>query len=338
IIARAERALDKPRRERLATFCNIPKDAAISAPDAKSVYEVPIIFEDQQFAEKILERFKLKPKKGNLGAWQKFLDRAKSATEPLKIAVVGKYFGTGDFTLADSYLSVIEALKHASWAKGMKPELTWIDSEQYETNPKKLEELSGFDGVIVPGGFGTRGIEGIILAIQYAREHRLPYLGLCYGMQLACIEFARNVAGLPGAHTTEVKKRANHPVIHIMPEQEKKLLKFEYGGTMRLGAFPAKLKKGSVVAEAYGSTTASERHRHRYEFNNDYRASLESAGLVISGTSPDGKLVEMVELPKNEHPHFVGTQAHPEFKSRPLNPHPLFLAFTQAAKRRAKKR
>lgn len=334
IIARAERALDKPRRERLATFCNIPKDAAISAPDAKSVYEVPIIFEDQQFAEKILERFKLKPKKGNLGAWQKFLDRAKGATEPLKIAVVGKYFGTGDFTLADSYLSVIEALKHASWAKGMKPELTWIDSEQYETNPKKLEELGAFDGVIVPGGFGTRGIEGIILAIQYAREHKLPYLGLCYGMQLAAIEFARNVAGLPGAHTTEVKKRANHPIIHIMPEQEKKLLKFEYGGTMRLGAFPAKLKKGSVVAEAYGSTSVSERHRHRYEFNNDYRASLESAGLVISGTSPDGKLVEMVELPKSAHPYFVGTQAHPEFKSRPLDPHPLFLAFVKAAKNR----
>ena len=338
IVARAERALDRPRRERLAVFCNIPKDAVISAPDAKSVYDVPINFEDQQFAEKILERFKLKPKKGNLNTWQKFLDRAKSATEPLKIAVVGKYFGTGDFTLADSYISVIEAIKHASWSKGMKPELTWIDSEQYETTPGKVEELNAFDGVIVPGGFGIRGIEGIILAIQYAREHNIPYLGLCYGMQLAAIEFARNVAGLVGAHTTEVKKRANHPIIHIMPEQEKKLLKFEYGGTMRLGAFPAKLKKGTVVAEAYGTTTVSERHRHRYEFNNDYRASLESAGLVISGTSPDGKLVEIIELPKTVHPYFVGTQAHPEFKSRPLSPHPLFLGFAQAAKQRAKKR
>src|SRR5690606_36639178 len=205
-------------------------------------------------------------------------------------------------------------------ARGVQPVMTWVDSEQYEAHPERVSELSKYDGVIVPGGFGSRGIEGIIRAIQYVREQKIPYFGLCYGMQLASVEFARNVAGLAGAHTIEVKKRPAHPIIHIMPEQEKKLLKLEYGGTMRLGAFPAKLKRGSVVAESYGQGSVSERHRHRYEFNNEYREILEDAGLVIAGTSPDGKLVEIVELPKTVHPFFVGTQFHPEFTSRPLAP------------------
>ncbi|MBI4032515.1 CTP synthase [Candidatus Berkelbacteria bacterium] len=338
IIARAERPLDKPRRERLAVFCNIPRDAAISAPDAKSVYHVPLMFEEQRFAEKILAGFRLKQRKADLKAWRTFVAQADTATKPLRLAVVGKYFGTGDFTLADSYISVIEATKHGSWANGMKPELTWIDSERYEIDSTSVRELGAYDGIIVPGGFGTRGIEGIITAIQYAREQQIPYLGLCYGMQLATVEFARNIAGLEGAHTTEVKKRPAHPVIHIMPDQEKKLLKFAYGGTMRLGAYTAKLKRGSVAADVYGTTKISERHRHRYEVNNAYRKSLEDAGLVIAGTSPDGQLVEMIELPTSVHPFFVGTQAHPEFKSRPLAPHALFVAFAKAAKQRSQRR
>lgn len=334
IIARAERELDGPRRERLAIFCNIPKDAAISAPDAKSIYHVPLIFEGQKFAEKILGRFGLKSKQTDLKEWRAFVTRAETAKKPLNIAIVGKYFGTGDFTLSDAYISVIEAAKHASWSVDRAPEFTWVDAEKYEQNPKLVRELDAFDGIIVPGGFGTRGIEGIITAITYARTKKIPYLGLCYGMQLAAVEYARNVAKLTGAHTTEVAPKTKYPIIAVMSDQEKKLLNFEYGGTMRLGAYPATLRPGSVAAKAYGTTDISERHRHRYELNNVYREQLEQAGLVISGTSPDGQLVEMIELPANIHPFFVGTQAHPEFKSRPLAPHPLFVAFAKAALRR----
>jgi CTP synthase len=209
--------------------------------------------------------------------------------------------------------------------------LTWINSEEYEKDPKKLKALSKYDGIVVPGGFGTRGIEGIILAIEYARVHKIPYLGLCYGMQLATIEFARNVAGLKGAHTTEVDPGSKYPVIHIMPEQEKKMLANDYGGSMRLGAYPCLLQDKTLSIKAYGQTTISERHRHRYEFNNEYRPQLEEKGLVIGGTSPDGLLVEIVELPADKHPFFVGVQFHPEFKSRPQKPHPLFREFIKAA-------
>ena len=331
IIARAEQPLDQPRLEKLAMFCNIQKEAAISAPDVPSVYEVPLMFEKQQLDVKLLDKLGLDQKEPDMAEWRELVDTIKSTTKPVKIAVVGKYFGTGDYTLSDSYISVIEATKHASWANGVKPELTWIDSETYEKDAAKVVELKQYDGVIVPGGFGTRGIEGIIKAIEFARTEKIPYLGLCYGMQLATIEFARNVAHLDGAHTTEVDNDAVHPVIHIMPDQEKKLLVNEYGGTMRLGAYPAKLKAGSVVATAYGATEVDERHRHRYEFNNAYRDQLEHAGLVVSGTSPDDRLVEVIELPASAHPFFVGTQYHPEFQSRPLDPHPLFKAFIAAA-------
>ncbi len=338
IVARSEQALDKKRREKLAVFCNIDPDAAVSAPDAPSIYHVPQILEEQGLTDQVMKKFRLAKGRKNLRRWEAFVAHTKKLTDTIGIAVVGKYFGTGTFTLADSYISVIEAAKHGSWANGVKPELTWIDSEIYEQNPERVSELEKFDGVIVPGGFGGRGIEGIITAITYVREHRIPYLGLCYGMQLASIEFARNIAGLEGAQTTEVKKRATHPIIHIMPDQEKKLLKLEYGGSMRLGSYPARLKRDSVVADAYGITTIHERHRHRYEFNNAYRQSLEQAGLVISGTSPDRGLVEIIELPKQTHPFFVGTQFHPEFKSRPLSPHPLFVAFARAAKKRSSSR
>ncbi|MBI4185466.1 CTP synthase [Candidatus Berkelbacteria bacterium] len=353
IICRAEQPIDEPRRQKLAMLCGIHPDAAVSAPDVTTVYQVPLILTEQELDLKLLKQLGLKPRTSDLKDWSELVTRIESVTRSVKIAIVGKYFGTGNYTLSDSYISVIEAIKHACWAHSVKPELTWIDAEIYEQQPDKVSELAQYDGVIVPGGFGARGIEGIITAIRYVREQSIPYLGLCYGMQLGTIEFARNVAGLDGAHTTEVDTNAVHKVIHIMPDQEKKLLKLEYGGTMRLGAYPAKLKARSIAARAYGEHESkshfaktsqdvdepirlvSERHRHRYEVNNAYRQQLESAGLVMSGTSPDGRLVEIIELPISKHPFFVGTQFHPEFKSRPLNPHPLFVAFASAAKLRA---
>lgn len=348
IVGRADVPIDARRRDRLALFCNVRPQDVISNPNVTSIYELPLLLEQQHVTDILLEKFGLKRRGDDLGGWRALVDRIKSARQTLKIAVVGKYFGTGDYTLSDSYISVIEAIKHGSWANDATTELQWIDSERYEKDPSKVAELAEYDGVIVPGGFGSRGIEGIISAIRYVREQSIPYLGLCYGMQLATIEFARNVAQLKGANTTEVDDDAPHKVIHIMPDQEKKLLKLEYGGTMRLGAYPAKLKKDSVVAKAYGTPhsadssvrgtddrVVSERHRHRYEVNNKYREQLEKTGLVISGTSPDNGLVEIIELPPSAHPFFVGTQFHPEFQSRPLDPHPLFVAFAKAAKTRS---
>ncbi|MBI2589594.1 CTP synthase [Candidatus Berkelbacteria bacterium] len=334
IVGRADAPIDKRRRERLALFCNVRPEDVISNPNVDSIYEVPLILEAQRVGEIILEKLGLKPRRHNLKDWRKLVASIQRVKREIKIAVVGKYFGTGDYTLSDSYISVIEAVKHGGWTQGIKPNMTWIDAERYETNPKLVQELNTYAGVIVPGGFGSRGVEGIITAIKFAREQKIPYLGLCYGMQLATVEFARHVAHLIGAHTTEIKKRPTHPVIHIIPEQEKKLLKFEYGGTMRLGAYPAKLKKDTRAEKIYGRGRVSERHRHRYELNNEYREILESAGLVISGASPDGRLAEIIELPGERHPFFIGTQFHPEFQSRPLSPHPLFTAFVTAAKKR----
>ena len=263
IVARSEKPLDKPRRERLATFCNIPAEAAISAPDLKSIYEVPLALEKQNLTEMILGKLKMPSQSADLKSWRQLVARIKSKKTPIKIAVVGKYFGTGDFTLADSYISVIEAVKHAAWAHNLEPELSWLDSENYERNPSQVTELADYNGLIVPGGFGTRGIEGIINAIEFARVNKLPYLGLCYGMQLACIEFARNVAGIKQATTTEINEQADEPIIHVMPEQEKKLLKNDYGGTMRLGSQPCQLTRETIVHRAYGVESITERHRHR---------------------------------------------------------------------------
>jgi CTP synthase len=328
IICRSEMPVDKKRREKLATFCSISPDNAISAPDAQSIYEVPLILEKEDFGKKMQNKLGLKPKKANLKKWESLVKSIKTPVKKVKIAVVGKYFGSGDFELADSYISVIEAAKHSAWAQAAEPEMSWIDAEDYEKNPKKVKELSEYDGIIVPGGFGTRGIEGIIKAITYARENNIPYLGLCYGMQLATIEFARNVAKLKGANTVEVNEKTKHPIIHIMPEQEKKMLKRDYGASMRLGSWKAKLEKGSISAKAYKTLKIDERHRHRYEFNNKYRTRLQKAGLKITGTSPDNHIVEIIEL--ENHPWFVGVQFHPEFKSRPLSPHPLYMSFIKA--------
>lgn len=344
VVGRSEVAMDDRRKERIALFCNVPKKAVLSNPDVETIYEVPVILESQGAGELILEKLNLPRRAQDLKEWRRLVKRIRGIRQEIKIAVVGKYFGTGDYQLADSYVSVIESLKHAAWAWKVRPELSWIDSLKVE----KLGAgalLGGFDGIVVPGGFGSRGTEGMVEAVRYAREKRVPYLGLCYGMQMATIEFARNVAKLKGANTTEVDNKTPHPVIHIMPEQEKKLLKREYGASMRLGAWPCVVARETKTASEYiaagvfgktGSPRISERHRHRYEFNNNYRLRLEKAGLVIAGVTPDKKLVEIIEL--REHPYFVGSQFHPEFKSRPLKPHPLFAGFVKAIVKIKKRR
>lgn len=336
ILARAVSELDEPRRKKLAIFCNVRPDDVISAPDVSSIYEIPLRFEKEKLADKILAKLEMEPRANHLENWAKLVSTIKSVTTPVKIGIIGKYFETGEFTLADSYISVIEAIKHAAWSLNLKPEIDWISSEEYEKDPASLAALKNYHGLLVPGGFGSRGIEGKILAIQYARENNLPYFGLCYGMQLATIEFARNVAGIKDAHTLEVAPTTLSPVIHLMPGQDEIIRNKRYGGSMRLGAYPCKLAPGSVSAQAYAAESISERHRHRYEFNNAYREQLTGKGLVLAGVSPDDRLVEIIELSRAMHPFFVGTQFHPEFKSRPLHPHPLFVEFIKAASQKNK--
>lgn len=332
VIGRSEMVMDQKRKERLALFTNVQLLDVISNPDVSSIYEVPLILSDQNVGERLLAKLGLKEGQKDLLQWRQLLERTNSLKDEVKIGVVGKYFATGDFQLEDVYISVIESLKHAAWAQGRSPKLFWFDSIQFEEDPDKIEVLKDMDGIVVPGGFGSRGVEGLISAVQFARENNIPYLGLCYGMQMAVIEFARNVLKLPGAHTTEVDETTNHPVIHIMPEQEKKMLIKDYGASMRLGAWEAVVKKDTKTHQAYGKDKISERHRHRYEVNNSYRDQLEKAGLVISATSPDGHLVEVIEL--KDHPFFVATQFHPEFKSHPFSPHPLFNDFLKASIKR----
>lgn len=330
IVARASVPLDEPRRKKLALFCGVHEQDVISAPDVASIYQVPLNFERQGLAQRILEKLDIKPQgKKDLQDWQAMVRVSEKAKRTVRIGVIGKYFSTGNFVLSDVYLSVIEALKHAAWFHKAKPELLWLNSEAYEKDPALLKELDDLDGVVIPGGFGSRGVEGKIAAIQYVRTHKIPYLGLCYGMQMAVVEFARHVAGMKQANTAEIKPDVITPVIHIMPEQEKIMASKKYGGTMRLGAYPCVLHPKSKSRAAYGARMISERHRHRYEMNNKYRGLFEKKGLLIAGESPDKKLVEIIELPN--HPFFVGTQFHPEFKSRPLAPHPLFREFIKAA-------
>ncbi len=332
VIARGTQSLDYKRKEKIAFSCALAPENVISAPDISSVYDVPLNFEKDKISQTILKTLHMRAKSqnGDLDEWRKFVNKRAKAKHELKIAVVGKYFDTGDFVLSDAYVSVIEAVKFSSYWKDANTKLTWINSKDYEADPKKVEELKDFDGVIVPGGFGESGIEGVLMAIEFVRKNKIPYLGLCYGMQLAVIEYCRNVIGWKDAHTAEINPKSSHVVIDIMPEQKKNLEAGNYGATMRLGAYTAVLKKGTITANAYGATEVSERHRHRYEVNQEYIEQIEKAGLVFSGASPDGRLMEFAELPKSEHPFFVGTQAHPEFKARPLHPHPLFTAFVDA--------
>lgn len=327
IIARSDVSLDQKRKEKIAVFCNVPAEGIISAPDADSIYDIPINFEKDNLGDSLLNILSLPKRKTDLTNWNDFVQKKKRAKKSLNIAVVGKYFDSGDFVLSDVYISVIEAIKFSGAYNGVKPNLSFLNSKDFEKDPSKIKTLKNFDGIIVPGGFGESGIEGLILTIKFARENKIPYFGLCYGMQLMVIEYCRNVLGWKDANTAEINPKASKVVIDIMPDQKQKLEQKDFGGSMRLGIYKAKLKDGTIARRAYGASEISERHRHRYEVNPKYIEDIEKAGLVFSGTSPDGRLMEIAELPQNKHLFFLGVQFHPEFLARPLSPHPLFSEF-----------
>jgi CTP synthase len=331
IIARSDRPLDRKRKEKIALFCNVAEDHIVSAPDVESIYDVPVNFERDHLSDRLLASLGLAPKNGSdMRAWKRFVDRAKRTDGTVDIAVVGKYFDTGDFVLSDAYLSVLEAIKFSAYSLGVKPTIHWLNAKEFG-GKVAAKDLARYDGILVPGGFGETGIEGKINVIEYARTHKVPYFGLCYGMQLMTIEYARHVLGYRDAHTVEIDPKTGHPIIDIMPDQKKLMAEKNYGGTMRLGAYPAVLGKGTIARKLYGADRIDERHRHRYEVNPDYISGLEAGGLVFSGRSPDGTLMEIAELPASVHPFFLGTQFHPEFTARPLHPHPLFTGLVKAA-------
>jgi len=335
IIARSRVSIDAPRKRKIAIFCNMQEDGVIGAPDIDSIYEVPLNFEKDNLGKRILAKFNLPDKGKDMKEWRAMVRAMKSAKKIVKIGIVGKYFSTGDFCLTDSYISVIEAVKHGCVANKCQPILSWINAEDIEKNG--AGSLKQYDGIIVPQGWGSRGSEGKIKAIKYCRENKVPYFGLCYGMQMAVIEFARNVLGFKDASSEEIDSKTKHPVIHIMLNQKKMLVKNQYGGTIRLGGWPCQIMPGTHLSKAYQkkfsirgnkNMIVSERHRHRYEFNNDYREKFSQAGLKICGVSPNNKIVEAIEI--TNHPFFIGTQFHPEYISRPLDPHPLFVEFIKA--------
>ena len=320
LICRTEKPLGRELKEKIALLCDLEFEGVIQNLDSDSIYRIPRMLEKEGLGDLVQRKLELDCDQVDLGQWDSLIEGMEKIQRSVKIALVGKYV-----ELKDAYLSVCEALTHGGLANGANIDLKWINSENL--NEGNVEELLGdAQGIIVPGGFGHRGIEGKISAIRFAREKGIPYLGLCLGMQLACVELARNKAGLQGAHTTELDPDTPHPVIYIMPDQ--KNVK-DLGGTLRLGSYPCDLEEGSKARDIYGSGTISERHRHRYEFNMDYRETLEKAGMRFSGLSPDGSLAEVVEL--KDHPFFVAVQYHPEFKSRPTRPHPLFKAFIEAS-------
>ncbi|MCL2655397.1 MAG: CTP synthase [Coriobacteriia bacterium] len=322
IVCRCDHPLEQSLLDKIALFCDVDEESVFTAIDAPSIYAIPAILADQKFDERVLKIFGMEPRKLDLSEWTDYVVKAAALTDHIRIALVGKYV-----QLPDAYLSVHEALTHAGVFHDRIVDVYWVDSEDL-TPEQVAAKLKEFDGILVPGGFGYRGVEGKIAAARYARENKVPYLGICLGMQIAVAEFARNVAGMEGANSTEFDPETAWPVVDLMSEQEAVT---DMGATMRLGSYPHAVKEGTLGHAAYGSAQASERHRHRYEVNNLYRATLEEAGLVVSGTSPDGTLVEMVELPVADHPWFVGSQGHPEFKSRSTRPAPLFRDFIGAA-------
>ena len=339
LIARAETVLDEKRKEKISMFCNILKDRVISAPDVSSVYDIPLNFEKEKLSDRlcgILDIVCKKPDEKGWKEWKFFANSVHNLKKEVRIAVVGKYFETGDFVLSDAYLSVIEALKYSSYKEKVKPKLEWLNSVDFEKNPAKLKELKKYDGVLIPGGFGSRGVEGKLKVIEYVRKNKIPYFGLCYGMQLAVIEYARNVLGLKDANTREINPKSENLIVDIMAEQKSLIEKNRYGGSMRLGDYVSIVKKNTLAYEAYKKTEITERHRHRYEVNNAYVEKLEKAGLVFSGYAKDLNLMEIIELPKNKHPFFLAVQYHPEFLARPLDPHPLFSAFIKACVKKQK--
>jgi CTP synthase len=327
IVCRSESPISHDLKRKISNLCDVPMDAVVNAADARNLYEIPLVLHDEGLDEVVCRLLGFEGRDIDLSEWEILIDRIETALRPVKIGIIGKYV-----SLPDAYLSVVESLKHGAFHQGAQVEIDWIQAEQVEglLAEGRLRDL---DGIVIPGGFGERGVEGKIAAATYAREHEVPCLGLCLGMQAMTIEFARNVLGLAGANSSEIDQQSPHPVIDLMESQRGVT---DMGGTMRLGAYVAELAPGSIVAKAYGREVVSERHRHRYEFNPRYRSKFEGTGFVCSGNSPDGRLVEFIEL--DTHPFWVGTQAHPEFKSRPDRPAPLFREFMGAALARAEGR
>ncbi len=350
IIARANEAIDEVRMEKLSRYCSVKAEHIIPAPDIDNIYQCPINYEKHDLTDKIRKSLGLRVKEGTgVKLWKKRYESIGKIKNSVDIAIVAKYYRSGAFNLKDSYVSVLEAINHAAWKIGVNVNLHWFVSEQFEKNPDEIKKLSKMDGIVVPQGWGSRGVEGKIMAVKYARENKIPYLGLCFGMQMAVIEYARNVLGLKDANSEEVNSKSKNQVVHMMEEQKKHIKMKNFGGTIRLGAWPCKLKKGTILEKAYRRNKDSseffsyndknfeaaiiyERHRHRYEFNNEYRDLLEREGLVISGTSPDGTLVEAIELSPDVHPFFLATQYHPELKTSFLCPNPVFEAFIKAVR------
>jgi len=338
IVARAEKAMDKRRRDRFALFCNVEPENVIDSVDLPSAYETPVYLAKQKLDEKILTMLNLPLSTLDISKWEKMVTTIESKKATTKtVAIVGKYFATGEYQLRDSYAALLDAIDHAGWAQGIDVQIKWIQAEKLEKND--LSDLKDIHGIIVPIGWGPRGVEGKIAAINYSRVNKIPYLGLCYGMQLAVVEYARNVLQLTGAHTIECDADTVHPVIHMIKGQDEILKRRAYGGSMRLGRWECRVKRGSIADSSYTKYDAyddkeklivGERHRHRYEFNDAYAKQLEHAGMMITGRSVVENLAEIIELPKTVHPFFVGTQYHPEYRSRPLCPHPLFLEFVRA--------
>lgn len=326
IVCRADRDLPDSIKNKIAQMCDVDREAVVTAADAASIYDIPKVLHSQGLDSYIIKSLNLSAKDVDWSTWQPVLDAVHDPKQEVNIALVGKYID-----LPDAYLSVTEALRAGGFAQSCKVKIHWVKSDDCESEAGAMANLSEMDGICVPGGFGVRGIEGKLGALRFARENKIPVLGLCLGLQCMVIEYARNIVGLEGATSSEFEPNAKYPVIATMAEQVAKLEKSEMGGTMRLGVYEAKLQNGSIVQELYQSDTASERHRHRYEVNNTFRDQIASKGLSFSGTSPDGNLVEYVELPKEVHPFYVGTQAHPEFRSRPTRPNPLFYGLVKAA-------
>jgi CTP synthase len=329
LVARSESPLGDDIRKKIALFASLPERAVVSARDVDNIYKVPLVFREEAVDDNVLEHFGLEAPEPDLDSWAQLTRRADEATQPVRIALVGKYV-----RLEDAYMSVVEALRHSGFHHGCRVEIDWVDSEKLDPQ-RTAERLRGADGVLIPGGFGGRGVEGKIAAARAAREGDIPFLGICLGMQLAVCEFARHAAGMDGANSTEFDPETPYAVIDLLPEQKEI---DDMGGTMRLGADPIKLHDDTRVRELYGEAVVYERHRHRYEVNNLLRKRLEAAGLRFSGTSPDDRLVEIIELAPDRHPFFVASQFHPEFKSRPERPAPMFRDFVGAALERARGR
>lgn len=325
IVCRSEKPISKEMREKMAMFCDVDPDAVIQNLTARSIYEVPMLMEEQGLDTIVLRKLEMEDKPKDMQGWHDMVARIlKKYDKKVTIAVVGKYVA-----LQDAYISITESLRHAAVANEAELDIHWVNAEEIEADDTDMAKvMAGVDGILVPGGFGNRGIEGKIKAIQYAREHKIPFFGICLGMQCAVIEFARHVCGMADANSSEFNPNSTHPVIDLMPEQ---IDVEDLGGTMRLGLYPCKVYPDTLTSKAYNAELIYERHRHRYEFNNAFREEIVGKGLVLSGTLPNGRLVEIVELPESEHPWFLGAQFHPEFKSRPTNPHPLFREFVGAA-------